>query len=247
MFNNSPNNSFVDSVLSSTWQNEAELDAAVNSCLSRVFLRMFVALLITAATAYFVYSSEAIMQMIFSNMFIFFGLMIAQIGLVFFISARIEKIPVGTANALFFLYSVLMGITLSFIFIVYELGIIWNAFLISALMFSAMAAFGLLTKKDLTSIGSFLFMGLIGVIIASVVNMFLRSEMLDFIISYVAVFVFLGLTAYNTQNTKNMLRRANEASQHDAIARISVISALSLYLNFINLFLRILAILGRRR
>jgi FtsH-binding integral membrane protein len=140
-----------------------------------------------------------------------------------------------------------MGGTLSFIFIVYELGIIWNAFLISALMFSAMAAFGILTKRDLTSIGSYLFMGLIGVIIASVVNMFLRSDMLDFIISYVAVFVFLGLTAYNTQNTKNMLRRANEASQHDAIARISVVSALSLYLNFINLFLRILAILGRRR
>ena len=247
MFQNDQNNNFIDNVLSNTWQNEAELEAAVNSCLIRVFFRMFVALLITAVTAYAVYSSDAMMELIFSNMILFFGILIAQIALVIIISTRIEKMAVSTANALFFLYSILMGVTLSFIFIVYELGVIWNAFLISALMFSAMAAFGILTKRDLTSIGSYLFMGLIGVIIASVVNIFLRSEMLDFIISYVAVFVFLGLTAYNTQRTRNMLRRANEASQHDAIARISVISALSLYLNFINLFIRVLSIMGRRR
>ena len=247
MFNNNQNNNFVDSVLSNTWQNEAELESAVNACLSRVFLRMFVALLITAVTAYGVYSSDTMMNMIFSNMFIFFGLLIAQIALVFIISARIEKMAVGTASALFILYSVLMGVTLSFIFIIYDLGIIWNAFLVTALMFSAMAVYGHLTKRDLTSIGSYLIMGLIGVIIASVVNMFLRSEMLDFIISYIAIFVFLGLTAYNTQRTKNMLRRAHETSQQDAIARVSVIGALSLYLNFINLFMRILAIMGRRR
>lgn len=247
MFNNNQNNNFVDSVLSNTWQNEAELESAVNACLSRVFLRMFVALLITAVTAYGVYSSDTMMNMIFSNMFLFFGLLIAQIALVFIISARIEKMAVGTASALFILYSVLMGVTLSFIFIIYDLGIIWNAFLVTALMFSAMAVYGHLTKRDLTSIGSYLIMGLIGVIIASVVNMFLRSEMLDFIISYIAIFVFLGLTAYNTQRTKNMLRRAHETSQQDAIARVSVIGALSLYLNFINLFMRILAIMGRRR
>ena len=208
---------------------------------------MFVALMITAVTAYAVYSSDAMMELIFTNMILFFGILIAQIALVIFISARIEKIPVSTANALFFLYAILMGVTLSSIFIIYELGMIWNAFLISALMFSVMAVFGILTKRDLTSIGSYLIMGLIGVIIASVVNIFLRSEMLDFIISYIAVFVFLGLTAYNTQRTRNMLRRANEASQHDAIARISVIGALSLYLNFINLFIRVLSIMGRRR
>ena len=247
MFNHNQNSSFEAVPLSNTWQNEAELDAAVSSCLTRVFLRMFVALLITAATAYFVYTNEAIMHLIFTNMPLFFGIIIAQVALVIFISARIEKMAVSTANALFFLYAVLMGVTLSFIFIVYEIGLIWNAFLISALMFSAMAIFGALTKRDLTSIGSYLFMGLIGVIIASVVNMFLRSEMLDFIISYIAVFVFLGLTAYNTQNTKRMLRRAHESSQKDAIARISVLGALSLYLNFINLFMRILRIMGRNR
>ena len=247
MFNNNQNNNFIDNVLSSTWQNEAELDAAVSSCLTRVFFRMFIALLITGVTAYAVYSSEAMMQLIFTNMFLFFGLLIAQIALVIIISSRIQKMAVSTANALFILYSVLMGVTMSFIFIAYEIGTIWNAFLVSGLMFSAMAAYGILTKRDLTSIGSYLFMGLIGVILASVVNMFLRSEMMDYIISYVAVFVFLGLTAYNTQNTKNMLRRANEASQDDAIARISVLGALSLYLNFINLFMRILAIMGRRR
>ena len=247
MFNNHQNNSFIDNVLGGTWQNEAELDAAVNACLTRVFLRMFVALLITGATAYAVYTSETIMLLIHTNMPIFFGILIAQIVLVIAISARIEKMSVSTANALFFLYSVLMGVTLSFIFIAYEIGVIWNAFLISALMFSAMAVFGVLTKRDLTSIGSFLFMGLIGVIIASVANIFLRSAMLDFIISYIAVFVFLGLTAYNTQNTKRMLRRAHESSQKDAIARISVLGALSLYLNFINLFMRILRIMGRSR
>ena len=122
--------------------------------------------------------------------------------------------------------------------------------MISALMFCAMAAFGILTKRDLTSIGSYLFMGLIGVIIASFVTFFLPAELrttINIIINYVAVFVFLGLTAYNTQRTKVMLRRAYDASAHDAIARISVLSALSLYLNFINLFLRVLAIMGRRR
>jgi FtsH-binding integral membrane protein len=233
--------------MSNTWQNEAEYNSAVNSCLARVFLRMCFALLVTAATAFAVYSTDAMMQLIFNNMFIFFGLLIAQIALVIIISSRIERMSVGTANALFFLYSILMGATLSSIFILYDLGLIWHAFLISALMFSAMAAFGILTKRDLTSIGSYLIMGLIGVIIASVVNMFLRSEMLDFIISYVAVFVFLGLTAFNTQRTKKMLRIAHESSQQDAIARVSVLGALSLYLNFINLFMRVLAIMGRRR
>ena len=247
MWNNNQNNNFVDSVLSPTWRDETELNAAVSSCLTRVFLRMFVALLITAATAYFVYTNGTILRLMQTNMLIFFGLIIAQFALVVAISARIEKMSVGTANALFFLYAILTGVTMSFIFIAYEIGIIWNAFLISALMFSAMAIFGALTKRDLTSIGSYLIMGLIGVIIASVVNMFLRSEMLDFIISYIAVFVFLGLTAYNTQNTKNMLRGAHESSQKDAIARISVLGALSLYLNFINLFMRILRIMGRSR
>ena len=247
MFNNNQNGNFVNTVLSSTWQNEAELEAAVNQCLARVFLRMFAALLVTAVTAYAVAASETILLLIISNRMIFFGIIIAQFALVIAISSRIEKMSATIANALFFLYAILMGVTMSFIFIAYEMGVIWNAFLISALMFAAMAAFGILTKRDLTSIGSFLFMGLIGVIIASVVNMFMRSEMLDFIISYVAVFIFLGLTAYNTQNTKNMLRQAKEASQHEAIARISVLGALSLYLNFINLFMRILAIMGRRR
>jgi FtsH-binding integral membrane protein len=208
---------------------------------------MCFALLITAVTAYTVYSNDTLIQLVFTNMFIFYGLLIAQIALVIIVYSRIERMSVTIANGLFFLFSVLMGVTLSFIFIIYDIGLIWHAFLISALMFSAMAAFGILTKRDLTSIGSYLIMGLIGVINASWINFFLRSEMLDFIISYVAVFVFLGLTAYNTQRTKKMLRTAHESSQRDAIARVSVLGALSLYINFINLFMRILAIMGRRR
>ena len=247
MFGNNRGGEYVDDTLSPLWGNENELGAAVNACLSRVFLRMFIALVVTSVTAFAVSTSEAILSFILSEIWVFYVIIIAQLAFVFVLSFAINKMSIAVANVLFFTYALLMGLTLSLIFLVYEIGLIYQAFGISALMFSVMALFGVLTRRDLSSLGSFCFMGLIGVIIASLVNFFLQSEMLDYIISYIAIFVFLGLTAYDTFRIKKMLRSANEAGQTQAIARISVIGALWLYLDFINLFLRVLRIMGRRR
>jgi len=174
-------------------------------------------------------------------------MIIAQLAVVMILSFRVMKMSPVVSNILFFTYAILTGVTLSFIFIGYEIGIIFQAFAVSALMFAAMAIYGTITRRDLTGIGSLLFMGLIGIIIASVVNMFFWNDTVSVIITYIGVFIFIGLTAYDTQRIKRMLTEANENSQEDAIAKISVIGALILYLDFINLFLRILSILGRRR
>jgi len=149
---------------------------------------------------------------------------------------------------MFFAYAVLTGVTLSFIFISYDLGTIFQAFAIAAMMFIAMSVYGTITQRDLTGIGSLCLMGLIGIIIASIVSIFVGfSDATYLIINYVAVLIFVGLTAYHTQRIKNMLAEANAANEEEAVARISVYGALALYLSFINLFLRILSILYRRR
>jgi len=232
----------------SLWANEEELSRATSSCLTRVFLRMFAALLVTAASAFIVVGSVPLQNMIIGNQFVFFGLLIVQLILVFSISARIQRLSPVAANMLFFLYAALNGLTLSVIFFVYEIGIIYHAFAVAALMFAAMALYGTITRRDLTTIGSLCTMGLFGIIIASVANMlFFRNEMLFMMISYVGVLVFVGLTAYDTQKIKLMLRDAHADSHIEAIQKISVIGALKLYLDFINLFLMILRIMGRRR
>ena len=238
-----PSGSFIPA----TWPTAEELARATSSCLTKVFLRMFAALVVTAIAAYSVAASLTVQILIFGNMFVFFGLIIVEFILVIVISARINKLSPTAANVMFFLYAIINGLTLSSIFIVYEIGIIYQAFAVAALMFAAMALYGSTTRRDLTSIGSLCLMGLFGIIIASLVNIFFRSEMFDMMISYIGVFIFIGLTAYDTQRTKRMLADANSVSHAVAIQRISVIGALSLYLNFINLFLRLLRILGRRR
>ena len=252
MFGSNNNDNFVDNVLSSTWQNEEQVDEAVRESLPKVFFRMFIALVITAVTSWAVYQYALADPENISDSFfaVFIASAIIQIILVIVISMRINKMAAGTANILFVIYSLLMGITISTIFVIYDLGLIFQAFLISGLMFSATAGIGLVTKKDLSKMGGYLLMGLIGIIIASIVSFFLPTEMrttLNVAINYIAVFVFIGLTAYNTQQTKKMLRRAHESSQEEAVKRVTIMSALMLYINFINLFLRILAIMGRRR
>ena len=237
----------VQQNFSSLWANEEEYEYSLTSCLVKVFVRMFAALVVTAVAAWAVVSSPNAIRFIFGNYAIVFVLFIAELGLVIAISRGLQKMSSATANVLFFLYALLNGLTLSVIFLVYDLGVIYQAFGVTALMFAAMALFGAITQKNLTSVGSFCFMGLIGVIIASVVNIFLSSSTLDMIVCYVAVFVFLGLTAWDTQKIKNMLRDARSDSQDEAVKKISVIGALSLYLDFINLFLYLLRILGRRR
>ena len=215
--------------------------------MTNVFFRMFAALLVTTIAAFTVVNYEPLQYMILGSSFTFYGLMIAELALVIGISAGINRLSVSTANILFFIYALMNGLTLSVIFWAYELGVIYSAFGVSALMFAVMAGYGLMTHKDLTSIGSLCIMGLIGVIIASIVNLFMRNDMMDAIICYVGVFVFIGLTAYDSQRIRNMLAGAREANQEEAVSKITVIGALALYLDFINLFLSILRILGRRR
>ncbi len=215
----------------------------VNAFMRGVYGWMCLGLLLTAGASAFTVSSPALMQAVFGNQILFFGLIIVEFGLVLGISAAINRLSAGAATGLFLLYSALNGVTLAAIFAVYAKAVIINAFLVTGGMFGAMSLYGLLTRRDLTSLGSFLFMGLIGVIIASVVNIFTKSAMMDFIISCVGVLVFLGLTAYDTQKLKVMGEMA-PADDATAVRRGTILGALTLYLDFINLFLMMLRLFG---
>jgi len=232
----------------SLWGNQEELNRATTSCLARVFMRMFAALLVTAAVSFGIYQAPGAMEYLIANPMLTLGMLVVQFIVVMVLSFRVMKMSPAISNIMFFFYAILTGVTLSFIFISYELGTIFQAFAISALMFGAMAIYGTITHRDLTKLGSLCFMGLIGIIIASIVGIFVGfSDTIYLIINYVAVLIFVGITAYHTQRIKNMLAEANEANQEEAVKKISVYGALALYLSFINIFIRILAILGRRR
>jgi len=231
----------------SLWGNQEALDKATGACLARVFMRMFAALLVTAAVSFGISETMGAMDLLTDYPGAFFGVLIAQFLLVIILAWRVMKMSHIVSNIMFFIYAALMGVTLSFIFIAYELGTIFQAFAVSALMFGAMAIYGSITRRDLTRFGTFLRMALIGLIIASILNIFFWSDTLFVIVNYVGVLIFVGLTAYDTQRIKRMLAEANETNQEEAIKKISVMGALILYLDFINMFLKILAILGRRR
>ena len=207
-----------------------------------VYAWMFGGLLITALAATWVAISPAMQALVLQNRVVFFGLMIAEIGMVMYLSFRIQKISPAVAASLFFVYSLLNGLTLSVILFLYTAGSIVQAFVVAAGMFGAMSIYGLVTKRDLTSWGSFFFMGLIGVLLCGVVNIFLKSSAMSFVISIVGVFVFVGLTAYDTQKLKSYATVTGPQATNFA-----VIGALALYLDFINLFLMLLRLLGGRR
>jgi len=223
-----------------TTQSRAEV---VNAFMRGVYGWMCLGLLVTAMASVYVVSSPALMQAVFGNQILFFGLIIAELALVVGLSAAINRLSAGTASSLFLLYSALNGVTLSAVFIIYAKATIFKAFLVSGGMFGAMSLYGLMTRRDLTSMGSFLFMGLIGIVIASIVNIFTKSAMMDFIISCVGVLVFTGLTAYDTQKLKVMGEMA-PADDATAVRRGTVLGALTLYLDFINLFLMMLRLFG---
>jgi hypothetical protein len=212
--------------------------------INQVFIWMALGLALTAGTAFYTVTNETMSRLVLGNQMVFFGLIIAELALVFGVSAAINKISATLATGLFFLYSALNGLTLSAIFLVYELGSIAGVFFITAGTFGAMSIYGLTTKKDLTSWGSLLFMGLIGIIIASLVNLFLQSSMFSLIISFVGVAVFVGLTAYDSQKIKEM---AATVSDGESAGKVAVMGALSLYLDFINLFIMLLRIFGDRK
>ena len=211
----------------------------------RVYNWMAAGLAITGFMAFYVSSSPAMMNILFGNPVLPIILIIAQIGLVFWLASRVMQMGVSQATGVFLLYAGLTGITFSTLFVVYTSASITSTFLVTAGTFGAMSLYGYTTKKDLTSWGSFLFMGLIGLIIASVVNMFMQSSMMSTIISYAGVLIFVGLTAYDTQKIKEMNIIGNEGTDEDT--KEAIRGALTLYLDFINLFLMLLRLMGDRR
>ena len=211
----------------------------------RVYNWMTGGLAVTGALAFYVSNSETMMNIIHSNPIVPIVLFVAQLGLVVYLSGWIQKMSASQATGIFMLYAGLTGLTFSFIFIAYTTASITSAFMVTAGTFAAMSFYGYTTKRDLTSMGSFLFMGLIGIIIASLVNMFLQSEAMHWIITYAGVLIFVGLTAYDTQKIKEMNILGNEGTDEDT--KEAIIGALTLYLDFINLFLMLLRIMGDRR
>ena len=213
--------------------------------LKNVYLWMTAGLFLTAVVARGFVGTALFYQMV-RNPVLMFGLIIAELVLVFRLSARIMQMPVRSAMISFAVYAALNGINLSTIFLVYGLGTIYNAFFATAALFGAMSLYAVSTKRDLSGMGHYLFMGLIGLIAASLINMFLRSPGMDYIISYAGVLLFTGLTAYDTQMIKNMSRQMSHNSDNDTFMKLSILGALKLYLDFINMFLFLLRILGRR-
>jgi hypothetical protein len=213
--------------------------------LLNVYNWMAMGLALTAVIAYGVSTSETLLSAIFSNPILFWGIIILQFGVVIALSAAINKMPVLLAIGAFFLYAALTGLTLSSIFVLYTSSSIASTFLICALMFGSVSVFGYITKMDLSRFGTFMFMGLIGIVIASVVNIFLKSTMMYWIISYAGVVIFVGLTAWDTQKLKRMSEEVSFES--DQGKKVAVLGALTLYLDFINMFLFLLRIMGSKK
>jgi hypothetical protein len=226
---------------------QTQVQTRVNEFIRSVYNWMAIGLALTGFVAYYVAHTPALVEVIFGNRILFFGLIIGELALVFMISARIQKMQASTATALFVIYSILNGATLSFIFLVYTASSITSTFFICSATFVACSIYGWTTKRDLTSMGGFLTMGLIGIIIASLVNMFFRSSAMSMIISYIGVIVFVGLTAYDTQHLKNMALNQPDNLEAGVVRKGAILGALKLYLDFINLFLMLLRILGGGR
>jgi FtsH-binding integral membrane protein len=218
-------------------------DERVGAFLSRVYGWMFAGLLVTAVTAFTVAASPALIEALILNRIVFWALIIAQLGLVFYLSARVEKVAPTTAAGLFILYSALTGITSSVILLIYTGASITSTFIVTAGMFGATAVFGTVTKRSLAGVGQFMFMGLIGLILASIVGIFWQNSALQFVISVVGVLVFTGLTAWDAQRLKQMA----VALPDGRVGAYAVVGALSLYLDFINLFFFLLRFTGSRR
>jgi FtsH-binding integral membrane protein len=222
-------------------------EVLVSDYVRSVYNWMGIGLAITGVVAFYMSTSESLIRLVFGNPVVLIVLIIAELGLVFSIAGMVNRMSAGTATALFVIYSGLNGVTLSSIFLVYVQASIVSTFFVCAATFIACSLYGWMTKRDLTSLGSFMMMGLIGIVIASLVNLFIRSSGLSMIISYIGVFVFVGLTAYDTQKIKNMAMTQPANLDGAVVRKGAILGALSLYLDFINLFLMLLSIFGQRR
>ncbi len=219
---------------------------AVATLMRNMYAWMAIALVITGFTAFAIANSYSLIYALVTNSILFYGLIFAEIGLVYFLSSRIFRMSFTTAGLLFAVYSILNGVTLSLIFLIFNIGSIVSTFFITAGTFGAMAIVGSFLKKDLSFIGRFALMALIGLIIAGVVNMFMRSEGFSFIIAIIGVLVFTALTAYDAQKMKNLIAE-NGYEVNENTQKLALIGALNLYLDFVNLFLYLLRLLGSRR
>ena len=226
-------------------ERELEMSSAFPVLMRKVYLWMTLALVITGFTAYYVAHNETLLTALVSNQILFWGLVIGEFALVIGLSAAINKLSLTMATLMFVIYSVINGATLSFIFLVYTYSSITNVFFITAGTFAVMALIGYFVKVDLSSMGKILMMALIGIIIATIVNIFTESEGLAMILNYLGVLVFVGLTAYDSQKIKQMMMAAPDAGE--VAQKMALLGALSLYLDFINLFLYLLRIFGARR
>lgn len=226
-------------------ERELESSAAFSVLMQKTYLWMTMALAITGLTAYIVAGNEMILNILFNFRAAIWILLIAEIGLVVSLSAAIERLSLTTATLMFIVYALLNGVTFSTLFLAYSLPSLATTFFVTAGTFGAMSAVGFFIKKDLSAIGRILIMALIGIIIATVVNIFLASSGLDIIITYLGVLIFVGLTAYDTQKIKQMFQMAPDAGAHTQ--KYAVLAALTLYLDFINLFLYLLRFFGNRK
>lgn len=224
---------------------EGRIGVSYPALVRKVYVWMALALAITGITAFGVATSPNLLQMIFSSQLTFFGIIIAELALVFLLIGRLNKMSLTTATLCFIGYSVLNGVCLTSVFLLYTMSSVATTFFITAGTFAAMSIVGYTTNADLTSFGKLLLMALIGLIIASVVNIFMGSSTMETIISYAGVLIFVGLTAYDTQKIKYMLAQCTDMGE--GAQKLSLIGALTLYLDFINLFIHLLRILGSRR
>jgi len=240
---NQQNYGFTNEPRSLIFHSEEEQNLHVSKYMTKVYGWMFLALMVTALASQYVASSETLLNFILGNKLGFWVVLLGQLGLVFYMTARIDKISVSTATALFFTYAALNGLVFGVILMAYTPASLLTVFAITAGTFGAMSAIGYFTKADLTSLGQIMFFGLIGLIIASVVNFFLKSSALDWILSYVGVAVFMGLIAYDTQKIKAYALHENEEIRQKG----AIMGALALYLDFINLFIYLLRFFGDRR
>ncbi|MBP2170442.1 FtsH-binding integral membrane protein [Erwinia toletana] len=223
-----------------------QTSTGIQTYMAQVYGWMTCGLLLTAFVSWFAANTPAVMELVFANRITFFGLIIAQLALVFVLSGMVHKMSGAVATGLFMLYSALTGLTMASIFLVYTYSSIASTFFITAGMFGAMSFWGYTTKRDLSGMGSMLFMALIGIVLASLVNIWLKSTALMWAVTYIGVVVFVGLTAYDTQKLKNIGEGIN-VDDKENMRRFSIMGALTLYLDFINLFLMLLRIFGNRR
>jgi hypothetical protein len=231
--------------LSSQTQSAVGFDAGLRSFMLKIYNYMALALALSGTIAYFAGTSEAFLMTVAGNPILTFIVMLAPLGLVFFLGFRINKMSLQTAQLTFWIYSALIGLSLFWIFAAYTQTSVARAFFVTAATFGAVSLYGYTTKRDLTSMGHFMIMGLIGIIIASLVNIFLHSSALQFAVSIISVIVFVGLIAYDNQKLKAMYYQT--AGNAEMAGKYAILGALNLYMDFINLFISILRLVGDRK